>query len=144
MDSDEEDFIFFRTTIEHEEDSINHKKKVIAESLGKVHGSLDRAKKVRRKTPKIVKQDKKKKSRRHAYKHMQYNRRFLMSSYLFASQYNNENVEDEASVASEVVVSLPSLSENSMESQFLVNLLEDSLMVALTLVKLLTLFSLSL
>ncbi|PWZ28994.1 40S ribosomal protein S30 [Zea mays] len=44
---------------------------------GKVHGSLARAGKVRGQTPKVAKQDKKKKPRGRAYKRMQYNRRFV-------------------------------------------------------------------
>ncbi|TKY70829.1 40S ribosomal protein S30 [Spatholobus suberectus] len=45
--------------------------------LGKVHGSLARAGKVRGQTPKVAKQDKKKKPRGRAHKRMQYNRRFV-------------------------------------------------------------------
>ncbi|PKI51996.1 hypothetical protein CRG98_027648, partial [Punica granatum] len=44
---------------------------------GKVHGSLARAGKVRGQTPKVAKQNKKKKPRGRDYKHMQYNRRFV-------------------------------------------------------------------
>jgi small subunit ribosomal protein S30e len=46
--------------------------------MGKVHGSLARAGKVRGQTPKVAKQDKKKKPHGHAHNHnrMQYNRRF--------------------------------------------------------------------
>ncbi|KAK4771756.1 hypothetical protein SAY86_013531 [Trapa natans] len=43
----------------------------------KVHGSLARAGKVRGQTPKVAKQDKKKKPRGRAHKRMQYNRRFV-------------------------------------------------------------------
>ncbi|KAB5569678.1 hypothetical protein DKX38_003471 [Salix brachista] len=46
-------------------------------SSGKVHGSLARAGKVRGQTPKVAKQDKKKKPRGRAHKRMQYNRRFV-------------------------------------------------------------------
>ncbi|KAK8591076.1 hypothetical protein V6N13_031143 [Hibiscus sabdariffa] len=46
-------------------------------AMGKVHGSLARAGKVRGQTPKVAKQDKKKKPRGRAYKRMQYNRRFV-------------------------------------------------------------------
>ncbi|TVU27842.1 hypothetical protein EJB05_19343, partial [Eragrostis curvula] len=42
-----------------------------------VHGSLARAGKVRGQTPKVAKQDKKKKPRGRAHKRMQYNRRFV-------------------------------------------------------------------
>ncbi|CAL0313743.1 unnamed protein product [Lupinus luteus] len=44
---------------------------------GKVHGSLARAGKVRGQTPKVAKQDKKKKPRGRAHKRLQYNRRFV-------------------------------------------------------------------
>uniref|UniRef100_A0A6N2MDU0 Uncharacterized protein n=1 Tax=Salix viminalis TaxID=40686 RepID=A0A6N2MDU0_SALVM len=46
-------------------------------SISKVHGSLARAGKVRGQTPKVAKQDKKKKPRGRAHKRMQYNRRFV-------------------------------------------------------------------
>ena len=42
-----------------------------------MHGSLARAGKVRGQTPKVAKQDKKKKPRGRAHKRMQYNRRFV-------------------------------------------------------------------
>ncbi|KAK3210571.1 hypothetical protein Dsin_015277 [Dipteronia sinensis] len=45
--------------------------------MGKVHGSLARAGKVRGQTPKVAAQDKKKKPRGRAHKRMQYNRRFV-------------------------------------------------------------------
>ena len=44
--------------------------------LGKVHGSLSRAGKVRNATPKVEKQDKKKLPRGRALRRMKYNRRF--------------------------------------------------------------------
>ncbi|KAF8107489.1 hypothetical protein N665_0120s0014 [Sinapis alba] len=44
---------------------------------GKVHGSLARAGKVRGQTPKVAKQDKKKKPRGRAHKRLQHNRRFV-------------------------------------------------------------------
>jgi len=44
---------------------------------GKVHGSLARAGKVRGQTPKVAKQDKKKRPEGRAYKRLQYNRRFV-------------------------------------------------------------------
>ncbi|PHT58477.1 hypothetical protein CQW23_00840 [Capsicum baccatum] len=47
---------------------------------GKVHGSLARAGKVRGQTPKVAKQDKKKKPRGRAHKRMQYNRRFVTAA----------------------------------------------------------------
>ncbi|CAK9231166.1 unnamed protein product [Sphagnum troendelagicum] len=46
-------------------------------SARKVHGSLARAGKVRGQTPKVAKQDKKKKPTGRAHKRMQYNRRFV-------------------------------------------------------------------
>ena len=55
---------------------------------GKVHGSLARAGKVRGQTPKVAKQDKKKKPRGRAHKRMQYNRRFVTAGiyiYLYIS-----------------------------------------------------------
>nr|KJB54331.1 hypothetical protein B456_009G029700 [Gossypium raimondii] len=51
--------------------------------MGKVHGSLARAGKVRGQTPKVAKQDKKKKPRGRAYKRMQYNRRFVTAVMSF-------------------------------------------------------------
>ncbi|CAI0377736.1 unnamed protein product [Linum tenue] len=45
--------------------------------MGKVHGSLARAGKVRGQTPKVAKQEKKKKPRGRAHKRMQYTRRFV-------------------------------------------------------------------
>ncbi|KAF8388865.1 hypothetical protein HHK36_025546 [Tetracentron sinense] len=50
--------------------------------LGKVHGSLARAGKVRGQTPKVAKQDKKKKPRGRAHKRMQYNRRFVTAGLM--------------------------------------------------------------
>ncbi len=44
---------------------------------GKVHGSLARAGKVRGQTPKVAKQEKKKKETGRAKKRLQYNRRFV-------------------------------------------------------------------
>ena len=49
---------------------------------GKVHGSLARAGKVRGQTPKVAKQDKKKKPRGRAHKRMQYNRRFVTAGQI--------------------------------------------------------------
>jgi len=55
---------------------------------GKVHGSLARAGKVRGQTPKVAKQDKKKKPRGRAHKRMQYNRRFVTAgNFVFFSPY---------------------------------------------------------
>uniref|UniRef100_A0A8C2STH9 FAU ubiquitin like and ribosomal protein S30 fusion n=1 Tax=Coturnix japonica TaxID=93934 RepID=A0A8C2STH9_COTJA len=45
--------------------------------IGKVHGSLARAGKVRGQTPKVAKQEKKKKKTGRAKRRMQYNRRFV-------------------------------------------------------------------
>ncbi|TKY55451.1 40S ribosomal protein S30-B [Spatholobus suberectus] len=54
--------------------------------MGKVHGSLARAGKVRGQTPKVAKQDKKKKPRGRAHKRMQYNRRFVTAgNFIFLS-----------------------------------------------------------
>ena len=53
---------------------------------GKVHGSLARAGKVRGQTPKVAKQDKKKKPRGRAHKRMQYNRRFVTAGMWFLSK----------------------------------------------------------
>ena len=51
-------------------------------AAGKVHGSLARAGKVRGQTPKVAKQDKKKKPKGRAHKRMQYNRRFVTAGGL--------------------------------------------------------------
>jgi ribosomal protein S30 len=51
-------------------------------AAGKVHGSLARAGKVRGQTPKVAKQDKKKKPTGRAHKRMQYNRRFVTAGML--------------------------------------------------------------
>ena len=45
--------------------------------MGKVHGSLARAGKVRNQTPKVEKQEKKKVATGRAKKRIQYNRRFV-------------------------------------------------------------------
>ena len=45
--------------------------------MGKVHGSLARAGKVKNQTPKVAKQDKKKKLTGRAKKRFTYNRRFV-------------------------------------------------------------------
>jgi len=45
--------------------------------MGKVHGSLARAGKVRGQAPKVAKQDKKKKPKGRAGKRITYNRRFV-------------------------------------------------------------------
>lgn len=55
---------------------------LIVSNAGKVHGSLARAGKVRGQTPKVAKQDKKKKPRGRAHKRMQYNRRFVTAGNL--------------------------------------------------------------
>ena len=46
-------------------------------SVGKVHGSLARAGKVRGQTPKVAKQEKKKQPKGRAMKRIKYNRRFV-------------------------------------------------------------------
>ncbi|KAK9071849.1 hypothetical protein SSX86_008279 [Deinandra increscens subsp. villosa] len=53
--------------------------------MGKVHGSLARAGKVRGQTPKVAKQDKKKQPRGRAHKRIQYNRRFVTAGIAGAS-----------------------------------------------------------
>ena len=45
--------------------------------MGKVHGSLARAGKVKNQTPKVAKAEKKKRATGRAKKRIQYNRRFL-------------------------------------------------------------------
>ncbi|XP_009757860.1 small ribosomal subunit protein eS30z/eS30y/eS30x-like [Nicotiana sylvestris] len=54
--------------------------------MGKVHGSLARAGKVRWQTPKVAKQDKKKKPLGRAHKMMQYNRRFVTTDVGFGKK----------------------------------------------------------
>ncbi|KAG6380346.1 ribosomal protein S30-domain-containing protein [Boletus reticuloceps] len=49
----------------------------IVDNMGKVHGSLARAGKVKAQTPKVEKQEKKKNPRGRAKKRMLYNRRFV-------------------------------------------------------------------
>uniref|UniRef100_A0A803RC99 40S ribosomal protein S30 n=1 Tax=Cannabis sativa TaxID=3483 RepID=A0A803RC99_CANSA len=64
--------------------------------MGKVHGSLARAGKVRGQTPKVAKQDKKKKPRGRAHKRMQYNRRFVtagMFNFHSFCYFHNNNVD---------------------------------------------------
>ncbi|KAF1873706.1 hypothetical protein Lal_00027744 [Lupinus albus] len=66
--------------------------------MGKVHGSLARAGKVRGQTPKVAKQDKKKKPRGRAHKRMQYNRRFVTAVVGFGKKRgpnSSEKVEKE-------------------------------------------------
>ena len=46
-------------------------------TMGKVHGSLARAGKVRGQTPKVAKQEKSKRPKGRAWKRTQYNRRFV-------------------------------------------------------------------
>ncbi|KAM3264013.1 hypothetical protein P3L10_001007 [Capsicum annuum] len=58
--------------------------------MGKVHGSLARAGKVRGQTPKVAKQDKKKKPRGRAHKRMQYNRRFVTAGKFMFAAINEE------------------------------------------------------
>ncbi|CAN1328230.1 40S ribosomal protein S30, partial [Linum perenne] len=55
---------------------------------GKVHGSLARAGKVRGQTPKVAKQDKKKRPRGRAHKRMQYTRRFVTAGKTFIFLFN--------------------------------------------------------
>ncbi|KAA0032460.1 40S ribosomal protein S30-like [Cucumis melo var. makuwa] len=60
---------------------------------GKVHGSSARADKVRGQTPKVAKQDKKKKPRGHAHKRMQYNRRFVTAVVGFSKKRGPKSFE---------------------------------------------------
>ncbi|KAK6914791.1 Ribosomal protein S30 [Dillenia turbinata] len=62
--------------------------------MGKVHGSLARAGKVRGQTPKVAKQDKKKKPRGRAYKRMQYNRRFVTAVVGFGKKRGPNSSEN--------------------------------------------------
>ncbi|KAG9455592.1 hypothetical protein H6P81_000100 [Aristolochia fimbriata] len=61
---------------------------------GKVHGSLARAGKVRGQTPKVAKQDKKKKPRGRAHKRMQYNRRFVTAVVGFGKKRGPNSSEN--------------------------------------------------
>ncbi|GLT83399.1 hypothetical protein SLE2022_016910 [Rubroshorea leprosula] len=67
--------------------------------MGKFHGSLARAGKVRGQTPKVAKQDKKKKPRGRAYKWMQYN--LASSPQLLDSERRNGPTHRRRSMASE-------------------------------------------
>lgn len=49
--------------------------------MGKVHGSLARAGKVKSQTPKVEKQEKPRMPRGRAYKRMVYNRRFVNATF---------------------------------------------------------------
>lgn len=60
-----------------EKERVCERERFISSIMGKVHGSLARAGKVRGQTPKVAKQDKKKQPRGRAHKRMQYNRRFV-------------------------------------------------------------------
>jgi small subunit ribosomal protein S30e len=51
--------------------------------LGKVHGSLSSAGKVRAKTPKVEKKEKEKKPKGRAYQRLKIKRRFLESGVVF-------------------------------------------------------------
>ncbi|KAJ4958608.1 hypothetical protein NE237_025719 [Protea cynaroides] len=62
--------------------------------MGKVHGSLARAGKVRGQTPKVAKQDKKKKPRGRAHKRMQYNRRFVTTVVGFGKKRGPNSSEN--------------------------------------------------
>ncbi|KAF9688323.1 hypothetical protein SADUNF_Sadunf02G0185600 [Salix dunnii] len=64
--------------------------------MGKVHGSLARAGKVRGQTPKVAKQDKKKKPRGRAHKRMQYNRRFVTAVVGFGKKRGPNSSENNA------------------------------------------------
>uniref|UniRef100_M4FD47 Uncharacterized protein n=1 Tax=Brassica campestris TaxID=3711 RepID=M4FD47_BRACM len=58
--------------------------------MGKVHGSLARAGKVRGQTPKVAKQDKKKKPRGRAHKRLQHNRRFVTAALALVAMAQSE------------------------------------------------------
>ncbi|CAN6584510.1 unnamed protein product [Malus baccata var. baccata] len=62
--------------------------------MGKVHGSLARAGKVRGQTPKVAKQDKKKKPRGRAHKRLQYNRRFVTAVVGFGKKRGPNSSEN--------------------------------------------------
>ncbi|ESQ42751.1 hypothetical protein EUTSA_v10015110mg [Eutrema salsugineum] len=71
-------FTITQFTLAFQHSCSRRKKKERSKSaMGKVHGSLARAGKVRGQTPKVAKQDKKKKPRGRAHKRMQHNRRFV-------------------------------------------------------------------
>ncbi|KAG6750025.1 hypothetical protein POTOM_047103 [Populus tomentosa] len=69
--------------------------------MGKVHGSLARAGKVRGQTPKVAKQDKKKKPRGRAHKRMQYNRRFVTAVVGFGKKRGPNSSENNVTVLKE-------------------------------------------
>ncbi|CAH1419758.1 unnamed protein product [Lactuca virosa] len=62
--------------------------------MGKVHGSLARAGKVRGQTPKVAKQDKKKQPRGRAHKRIQYNRRFVTAVVGFGKKRGPNSSEN--------------------------------------------------
>eukprot|EP00850_Spirogloea_muscicola_P022690 SM000307S11687 [mRNA] locus=s307:111925:112441:+ [translate_table: standard] len=80
----------------------------------KVHGSLARAGKVRGQTPKVAKQDKKKKPKGRAHKRQQYNSRFVTAGTrlcgtalsLCASAFSLPTLADASSLASSSCASL--------------------------------------
>ncbi|CAB4302962.1 unnamed protein product [Prunus armeniaca] len=72
--------------------------------MGKVHGSLARAGKVRGQTPKVAKQDKKKKPRGRAHKRMQYNRRFVTAVVGFGKKRGPNSSEKVILVKSVVMI----------------------------------------
>ncbi|KAL4396966.1 hypothetical protein AHAS_Ahas01G0144700 [Arachis hypogaea] len=73
--------------------------------MGKVHGSLARAGKVRGQTPKVAKQDKKKKPRGRAHKRMQYNRRFVTAVVGFGKKRGPNSSEKFLLVKAELILS---------------------------------------
>ena len=64
-----------------------------------MHGSLARAGKVRGQTPKVAKQDKKKKPRGRAHKRMQYNRRFVTAVVGFGKKRGPNSSENKGLAA---------------------------------------------
>eukprot|EP00812_Abedinium_dasypus_P014762 NODE_8315_length_389_cov_215.886228.p2 GENE.NODE_8315_length_389_cov_215.886228~~NODE_8315_length_389_cov_215.886228.p2 ORF type:complete len:62 (-),score=21.51 NODE_8315_length_389_cov_215.886228:144-329(-) len=59
--------------------------------MGKVHGSLARAGKVKNQTPKVAKADKKKKLTGRAFKRIVYNRRFVTAVKMGPKRGPNSN-----------------------------------------------------
>ncbi|QHO49491.1 40S ribosomal protein [Arachis hypogaea] len=72
--------------------------------MGKVHGSLARAGKVRGQTPKVAKQDKKKKPRGRAHKRMQYNRRFVTAVVGFGKKRGPNSSEKTSELAIAIAI----------------------------------------
>ncbi|VDP19467.1 unnamed protein product [Echinostoma caproni] len=69
---------------------------ILSSFVGKVHGSLARAGKVRAQTPKVEKQEKKKKPRGRAKRRMQYNKRFVAVVQLVGGRRRGPNANVKA------------------------------------------------